>query len=191
MKKIIQTSSERIDTVSQMVQETPTTLSTELIQHKIYIIRGKKVMLDRDLALLYNVPTKQLNQAVKRNLDRFPEDFMFQLDTSETSNWKSQIVTSNSNLNQSLRKKPLAFTEQGITMLSSVLNSKKAIQINIQIIRIFTKLREMIDSYKELREKVEELEKTTTSNFEQIFYAIKMLIKEDKKPKQQIGFRVK
>lgn len=112
---------------------------------------------------------------------------MFQLDKGESSNWKSQFVTSNSNLNQSLRKMPFAFTEQGIAMLSSVLNSQKAIQINIQIIRIFTKLREMVDAYKELREKVEELEQTSASNFEQIFYAIKLLIKEDEEPRQKIS----
>lgn len=191
MKKIKQIQSNLLNASSVPTQETLAALTTETIQHKIYIIRGKKVMLDRDLALLYDVPTKVLNQAVKRNIERFPEDFMFQLNTIETSNWKSQFVTSNSNLNLSLRKMPLAFTEQGIAMLSSVLNSQKAIQINIQIIRIFTKLREMIDSYKELREKVEELEKTSASNFEQIFHAIKLLIKEDKKPKQQIGFKVK
>lgn len=188
MKKIRQTSADSSGANNEQNQEVPTILPAELIQHKIYIISGKKVMLDRDLALLYDVPTKRLNEAVKRNVERFPEDFMFQLSTSETANLKSQIATSSYG---GTRKLPLAFTEQGIAMLSSVLNSKKAIQINIQIIRIFTKLREMIDNYKELREKVEELEKTTASNFEQIFYAIKMLIKEDKKPKQQIGFRVK
>ena len=103
-------------------------------------------------------------------------------------NLKSQFATSSYG---GTRKLPYVFTEQGIAMLSSVLNSKKAIQINIQIIRIFTKLREMVDAYKELREKVEELEKNSASNFEQIFYAIKTLIKQDKEPKRKIGFRVK
>lgn len=174
------------------IKQTETSLTTELIQHKIYIIRNKKVMLDKDLALLYEVPTKVLNQAVKRNIDRFPEDFMFQLSVEEyNSSLRSQNVTLEKGRGKYQKYLPFAFTEQGIAMLSSVLNSKKAIQINIQIIRIFTKLREMIDAYKELREKVEELEKTSASNFEQIFYAIKMLIKEDKRPKQQIGFRVK
>jgi phage regulator Rha-like protein len=175
-------------TTTEDTSEVSIPLSIELIQHKIYIIRGKKVMLDRDLAALYDVPTKQLNRAVSRNIDRFPEDFMFKVTNDEMTNLKCQFGTSS----YGGRRKPyFAFTEQGIAMLSSVLNSKKAIQINIQIIRIFTKLREMVDAYKELREKVEELEKTSASNFEQIFYAIKMLIKEDKKPKQQIGFRVK
>lgn len=167
-------------------------LSSELIQHKIYIIRGKKVMMDRDLAMLYEVPTKVLNQAVKRNIERFPEDFMFQLNAEEYSLFsRSQIVTLKKGSGSNLKYLPFAFTEQGIAMLSSVLNSKKAIQINIQIIRIFTKLREMVDAYKELREKVEELEKNSASNFEQIFYAIKTLIKQDKEPKRKIGFRVK
>lgn len=123
---------------------TEVSLSPEIIREKIYIIRGKKIMIDRDLAYLYQVPTMVLNQAVRRNLDRFPEDFMFQLTKTEMDNWISQSVISNSTLKQSLRKPPLAFTEQGIAMLSSVLNSKRAIQVNIQIIRIFTKLREMI-----------------------------------------------
>lgn len=166
-------------------------LTAETIQHKIYIIRSRKVMLDRDLALLYEVPTKRLNEAVKRNVGRFPEDFMFKLSKEELSNWRSQFATSNPSLKQSLRIEPLAFAEQGIAMLSSVLNSERAISINIQIIRIFTKLREMVDAYKELREKVEELEKTSAENFEQIFYAIKMLIKRDKATKQQIGFKTR
>jgi hypothetical protein len=147
-------------------------LTAETIQRNIHFVRGKKVMLDKDLAVLYEVPTSQLNRAVKRNFERFPEDFMFQL-THEEVNLICQFGTSSYG---GSRKLPYAFTEQGIAMLSSVLNSTKAIQVNIQIIRIFTKLREMIDTYKELREKVEELERTTQSNFEQIFLAIKMLM---------------
>ncbi len=170
-----------------IVTEIP--LSPEIIREKIYIIRGKKVMIDRDLATLYEVLTKQLNKAVRRNLDRFPEDFMFQLTNEEMKNWKFQFGTSNSTLKQSLRKPPLAFTEQGIAMLSSVLNSKSAIQVNIQIIRIFTKLREMIDAYKELREKVEEMEKNNETNFSEIFQAIRLLITEKEKPKEKMGFR--
>lgn len=165
-------------------------LDVDSIKEKIYFIRGEKVMLDRDLASLYQVLTKQLNRAVRRNIDRFPEDFMFILTKEEIENWKCQIGTSNSSIKQSLRKPPLAFTEQGIAMLSSVLNSQRAIQINIQIIRIFTKLRRMIDTYKELREKVEEMEKNSEINFREIFRVIRLLIKEDKKPKNKIGFRV-
>ncbi len=170
------------------ITNTEVTLPSEIIKDKIYFIRGKKVMLDRDLAILYGVPTKVLNQAVKRNLDRFPEDFMFVLNDVELLNWKSQFVTSNSTLKQSLRKPPLAFTEQGIAMLSSVLNSKRAIQVNIQIVRIFTKLREMIDIYKELREKVEEMEKNNETNFKEIFRVIRLLVKVEKKPKGKMGF---
>lgn len=146
-------------------------------------------MLDRDLAILYDVPTKQLNRAVKRNISRFPEDFMFVLNKEEMENWKYQIGTSNPRLKQSLRKPPLAFTEQGIAMLSGVLNSDKAIAVNIQIIRIFTKLREMIDTYKELREKVEEMEKNNETNFKEIFRVIRLIIKQETKPKNKIGFK--
>ena len=167
-----------------------TDLSIEMIHEKIYYIRGRKVMVDRDLAVLYGVPTKNLNRAVKRNNDRFPEDFMFEMTKDEMENWKCQIGTSNFMLKQSLRKPPLVFTEQGIAMLSSVLNSKKAIQINIQIIRIFTKLREMIDAHKELREKVEDMEKNNKSNFEEIFRIIKLIITEEEKPRKRIGFAV-
>lgn len=167
-------------------------LTSETIQHSIHFVRGKKVMLDKDLATLYEVATKVLNQAVKRNLERFPEDFMFQLSEEEyVSILRSQIVTLRSRHGKHQKYLPYTFTEQGIAMLSSVLNSPKAIQVNIQIIRIFTKLREMIDTYKELREKVEELERTTQSNFEQIFLAIKMLMVQNDEPKRKIGFKSK
>ena len=122
----------------QIIEEA---LTPEIIKEKIYIIRGKKIMLDRDLAMLYGVPTKVLNQAVKRNIDRFPEDFMFQLDEEEIGLCsRSQIVTLNKARGGNIKYAPLVFTEQGIAMLSSVLNSPKAIKVNIQIIRIFTKL---------------------------------------------------
>lgn len=165
-------------------------LDSDSIKEKIYFIRGEKVMLDMDLAILYGVATKVLKQAIKRNRDRFPSDFMFELTKDELDNWRSQFVTSNLRLKQGLRIRPLVFTEQGIAMLSSVLNSSRAIQINIQIIRIFTKLRRMIDTYKELRDKVEEMEKNNETNFREIFRVIRLLIKEDKKPKNKIGFRV-
>ncbi len=182
---------------------TDTPLSPEIIKEKIYIIRDKKVMLDKDLAVLYGVTTKALNQAVKRNAHRFPGDFMFQLNKEESGlflrsqivtleggkgpNLKSQFVTSSYG---GTRKLPVAFTEQGIAMLSSVLRSERAILVNIQIIRTFTKLREMIDAYKELREKVEEMEKNNETNFKVIFDAIRLLIKEDNAPKEKVGFRV-
>jgi hypothetical protein len=154
-------------------------VDTQFIQQKIYFIRGEKVMVDRDLAMLYGVQTTRLNEAVKRNISRFPEDFMFRLNSDEMKNWVSQFAIPNSSLKQSLRIPPLAFTEQGIAMLSSVLNSPRAIQVNIQIIRLFTKLRRMIDAYKELREKVEELEKNSDIQFKEIFRVIRVLIKQE------------
>lgn len=163
-------------------------LSIEIVRENIYIIRGQKVMLDRDLAMLYGVATTRLNEAVRRNQNRFPGDFMFRLDLEEMKNWISQSATSNSSLKQSLRKPPLAFTEQGIAMLSSVLNSDRAIQVNIQIIRVFTKMREMIDAYKELREKIQEMEISNEANFTEIFRIINLFIVEREKPKGQFGF---
>ena len=121
----------------------------QIIQSKIYEIRGQKVMLDRDLAEMYGVQTKALNQAVKRNIDRFPEDFMFQLTSEETQNWRSQFVTSNS-IKMGVRRNPYAFTELGVAMLSSVLNSKTAIQINMGIMRAFVAVRQMAVSYTHL-----------------------------------------
>src|SRR4051812_4500538 len=115
-------------------------IKKQIIKNKILFVRDKKVMLDRDLAELYGVKTKVLNQAVKRNCERFPADFMFQLTDHELTYWKSQIVTSNKE-KMGVRKRPYAFTELGIAMLSSVLNSPQAIQVNIQIMRVFTKLR--------------------------------------------------
>mgnify|MGYP001172645654 CR=1 FL=1 len=118
----------------------------EVIMSKIYFIRGVKVMLDRDLAVLYQVETRILNQAVRRNEKRFPGDFMFQLSKKEMDDWKSQIVISNSE-KMGFRKPPLVFTEQGVAMLSSVLNSDRAIMVNIQIIRVFTKIRQLIETH--------------------------------------------
>lgn len=117
----------------------------QVIQSKIYEFRGQKVMLDRDLAEMYGVLTKALNQAVKRNIDRFPSDFMFQLTNEETQNWKSQIVTSNS-IKMGMRRNPYVFTELGVAMLSSVLNSKTAIQINMGIMRAFVAVRQMLSN---------------------------------------------
>ncbi len=160
----------------------------EIIQNKIFLIRGKKVMLDRDLAELYCVETKALNQAVKRNLERFPGDFMFQLTEKEFENWKSQIVTSNKE-KMGLRRRPYAFTEQGIAMLSSVLNSARAIRVNIEIMRIFTQLRAMLDNHKELRKKLEEMEAKYDYQFKIVFKEIrKLLTPPRQKPKPLIGF---
>ncbi|MFA5871774.1 MAG: ORF6N domain-containing protein [Parcubacteria group bacterium] len=162
---------------------------SELIENRIFLIRGKKVMFDRDLARLYGVPTKVLNQSVSRNIARFPEDFMFQLSKQETNIWRSQIVTSKSAA-KGLRRSPYVFTEQGVAMLSSVLKSKQAIRVNIQIMRTFTKIREMIVSNKTLRETIEAMERKHDSKFKVIFDVIKHLIEKDKiDPTKIIGFR--
>lgn len=140
----------------------------QVIQSKIYEIRGQKVMIDRDLAEMYDVPTKVLNQAVKRNIDRFPSDFMFQLTDKVLEDWRSQFVTSNS-IKMGMRRKPYAFSELGVAMLSSVLNSKTAIQVNINIMRAFVVIRQMLitspiskttmlqQELKELKEYIEEV----------------------------------
>ncbi len=131
-----------------------------LIERRIYLIRGQKVMLDSDLAELYQASTKALNQAVKRNLDRFPEDFMFRLNKEELENWRSQFVTSNPAAGMALRRPPYAFTELGVAMLSSVLKSQRAIQVNIVIMRAFVRLRELLATDKDLAHKIEQLETT-------------------------------
>ncbi len=130
----------------------------QVIMNKIYLIRNQKVMLDRDLAELYGVETKVLKQAVKRNIRRFPEDFMFEMSKQELEHWRSQFVTSNADI-MGLRYSPFCFTEQGVTMLSCVLNSNRAIEVNIRIIRIFTSMREMLFSHKDLLQKLELLER--------------------------------
>ena len=162
-------------------------IPSEVIENKILFIRGKKVMIDRDLAALYGVATKVLNQAVRRNIERFPEeDFMFQLRKEEFAHWKSQFVTSNSD-KMGLRKSPSAFTEHGILMLSSVLHSPRAVQVNIQIMRAFVKLRELMITHKDLASKIEELEakfRKHDENFVIVFAAIKKLLevpREDRK----------
>ncbi len=136
-------------------------MNLNVIQNKIYEVRGQKVMLDRDLAEMYQVETKVLNQAVKRNIERFPDDFMFQMTYEETQNWKSQIVTSNS-IKMGIRRNPYVFTELGVSMLSSVLNSKTAIQINMGIMRAFVAVRQLIlnppiDKTNELQNEVRQL----------------------------------
>src|SRR5439155_13371916 len=131
----------------------------ERIERSILLIRGQKVMLDRDLAKLYGVGTGVLNQAVKRNLLRFPQDFMFQLSKEETEIWKSQIVISNPAAKMAVRKRPYAFTEHGVAMLSSVLHSDRAIQVNIAIMRAFVRLREIMATHRDLARKLHEMEK--------------------------------
>ena len=145
----------------------------EHIENRIFFIREQKVMLDRDLAILYDVETKALNQAVKRNRDRFPVEFMFQLTRQEFADLKSHFVTSNWG---GTRKPPSVFTEHGILMLSSVLNSKRAIQVNIQIMKTFVKLREMMATHKYLKRKIETMEKKYDHQFKIVFEAIKKLL---------------
>ena len=135
----------------------PGVFADHIVLSKIFIIRDHKVMIDRDLAELYGVETRMLNQAVKRNLQRFPEDFMFQMTSDELAYWKSQIVISNKE-KMGIRKPPLVFTEQGVAMLSNVLNSERAILVNIQIIRIFTRIRELLIPHKDILQKLMDLE---------------------------------
>jgi hypothetical protein len=166
-----------------------TAIPDERIIDRIFLIRGRKVMVDRDLAQLYGVATRTLNQAVRRNSKRFPEDFMFQLTQEELEIWKSQIVISNRE-RMGLRKSPLVFTEQGVAMLSSVLNSERAIQVNIQIIRNFVRLRQLLATNEQLARKLQELEKRYDSQFQQVFRVITKLMVSEVEPKKggEIGF---
>ena len=166
-----------------------TLVPIELIASKIYLIRRSKVMLDRDLAELYNVETKQLKRAVRRNINRFPEDFMFQLTKEEYRSLRSQFGT----LKRGAHSKytPMAFTEQGVAMLSSVLNSDRAIEVNIAIMRAFVKLREMMATHEDLKRKIESMEKKYDEQFQIVFEAIKQLLTEEDKPNKKIGFTVK
>ena len=164
------------------------TIPREIIQNKILLTRGFKVMLDKDLAELYQVTTYDLKRAVRRNLSRFPVDFMFELTRQEHSALRRHFGA----LKRGSHSKypPYAFTEHGILMLSSVLNSERAVMVNIEIMRTFTKLREILASHKELRRKIEEMEKKYNHQFQIVFKAIKELLEPSKrKPKGPIGFR--
>ena len=155
----------------------------------IFRVRGQNVMLDSDLANLYGTQTKILLQSVKRNIERFPEDFMFQMNKEELEKWRSQIVTSNPSLKMGLRRMPYLFTEQGVAMLSSVLRSPKAVQINIEIMRIFTKIRQVINSAKILDDRMDIIEEKYDAQFKIIFDSIKNILSgKDKKKKGTIGF---
>ena len=164
------------------------TIKTEAIERKIYLICGQKVMLDSDLAALYGVKTKVLVQAVKRHIKRFPSDFMFQLSEDEDKVLRSQFVTLKQGRGKHPKYLPYAFSEQGVAMLSSVLNSERAIEVNILIMRAFVKLREMIASHKDLARKFEELEKKYDGQFQIVFEAIRQLMAIEEKPKRKIGF---
>jgi phage regulator Rha-like protein len=162
------------------------------IQKSIFLIRGQKVLLDMDLAEFYGVETRSLIQAVKRNIARFPSDFMFQLDQGEFDSLRSQIVISKGKGGR--RYLPYAFTEQGVAMLSSVLRSKRAIQVNVAIMRTFVKLREILSTHKELAHQLVDLERRLEDHDEQIqtiFEAIRQLMAPPEKPRKNIGFQVK
>lgn len=167
-------------------------IPVELIERKIHLIRGCKVMLDSDLAALYQVPTKVLNQAVRRNLGRFPADFMFKLNDAELENWRSQIVTSNPGTKMGLRRPPYAFTEHGVAMLSSVLSSRRAVELNILIIRAFVRLREDLATNKDLARQMEDVERTQrehSADIQQIYDYIQRLLEPGPEPsKRRIGF---
>ncbi|MBI5598832.1 MAG: ORF6N domain-containing protein [Deltaproteobacteria bacterium] len=158
----------------------------EMIEKKILLIRGHKVMLDSDLAVLYGVTTKRLNEQVRRNLRRFPSDFMFQLTSDEAESLRSQFATSKRGGRRYL---PYVFTEQGVAMLSSVLNSERAIEVNILIMRAFVKLREMLATHKDLAKKLEDMEKKYDERFKVVFEAIYELMKPPAPSRRQIGFK--
>ncbi|MEO6441442.1 MAG: ORF6N domain-containing protein [Chitinophagales bacterium] len=172
----------------------------EILIKKICMIRGKRVMLDRDLVELYGVETKELKRQVRRNMDRFPEDFMLELTKEEFRNWRSQIGTSNSADKMGLRYAPFAFSEQGVAMRSSVLNSKQTIAVNIRIIRVFTHIREVLLTHKDVLIKLEQLEnklgkhdhkfKKYDDEIKLIFETLKKLLYPPQPRRKRIGFRI-
>ena len=171
----------------------------ERIERRILLIRGQKVMLDADLADLYGVATRRLNEQVRRNIDRFPADFMFQLTREEFEEMRShfghaglrsQIATSNAERG-GRRYRPYAFTEQGVAMLSSVLRSPRAVQVNIAIMRAFVKLREILGSHRDLARRLDEMESKYDAQFKAVFDAIRELMTPPEKPRKQIGFSVR
>jgi hypothetical protein len=176
--------------------ESKSIVQAERIEQSIYIIRNRKVLLDRDLAALYGVETRALIQAVKRNIERFPDDFMFQLTKEEFENWRSQIVISNLSVKMGLRYLPYAFTEQGVAMLSSVLRGPQAVTVNIEIMRAFIRLRHVLASHKELTKDLKEVKEFVLKNshkadkeFKRVWNAIDKLINPPPpKEEHRIGF---
>ena len=165
----------------------------EVVLFKIYEIRDEKVMLDRDLSPLFDVETKVLKQAVRRNLKRFPNDFMFEMNEEEFENWRSQFVTSKEDM-KGLRYAPFCFTEQGITMLSCVLNSQRAIEVNLRIVRVFVRIRKMLLSHKDLLIEIKEIRKKLLGHDEKIElildYLTKFVTEQEKpKPRPRLGFK--
>jgi hypothetical protein len=161
----------------------------EKIEEAIYLIRGEKVMLDRDLAKLYDVSTAAFNQAVRRNRERFPEDFMFQLTPAEVTDLNRSQIVIGSQKHRDPRSRPYAFTEQGVAMLSTALRSKRAISVNIEIMRAFVKLRQMFASNAELSRRLDELESKYDKQFRIVFDAIRQLMSAPVRNRKEIGFR--
>jgi len=180
------------------IQDTQIMIPDEVVMSKIYIIRGVNVMIDRDLSELYGVETKYLKRQVKRNMIRFPEDFMFELTDQEFTEWRSQFVTSRED-KIGLRYAPYAFTEDGVAQLSTVLNSERAIKVNLQIIRMFSKLRRLTLTHKDILQKLEELDRNDIEHdrkTELIFEYLKQLEASkhqelEQKNRKRIGFRTK
>ena len=170
-------------------KKTHALIKTESISPFIFIIRGEKIMLDFHLSQLYRVETKVLKQSVKRNIKRFPKDFMFPLSKAEFSSLRSQIVTSNGR--GGTRYLPMAFTEQGVAMLSGILNSERAINVNIAIMRTFVEMRKWLESHKDLAKKIAGMEKKYDGNFAMVFEAIRQLIQQKNEPRNPIGFKIK
>lgn len=175
-------------------KETALVVPDEIVMNKIYLIRGQKVMLDRDLAELYDVETKRLKEAVKRNLTRFPVDFMFELTQTEVEVLRSQIATSKTGRGGA-RYLPMVFTEHGVLMLSTVLNNERAINVNIQIIRIFTQMRKMLTDTTEIRLEIEKIKKKLDNhdkNMELVFQYLDELLEKKENPKERkpIGFKI-
>ncbi len=170
----------------------PVVMTDEAVIQKIYLIRGQKVMLDRDLAALYGYETKRMNEQVKRNLERFPISFMFQLTAEEIASLRSQIATAKVPIKS--RTLPYAFTEHGVLMLASVLKSTTAIKVSVHIIEVFVKMREMVLAHQNILLKLEKLEKQQTAqdvNIKQLYQYIKLLMYEKQKPRPQIGFKIR
>ena len=164
-------------------------VTQEMIESKIFLIRGKKVMLDRDLAELYEIPTKRLNEQVKRNIERFPGDFMFQLTKDE----KNELVANCDRFDvlKHSTALPNAFTEYGALMLANVIKSSIAIEVSILVVRAFTRLKEIIRTHKDLQRKIESMEKKYDAQFKVVFDALRQLMETPKKPKREIGFHTK
>src|SRR5712692_6177961 len=169
--------------------DSPSVVPAERIEKQIILLREHKVMLDADLAELYGVTVGALNQAVRRNIERFPADFMFEISEDELTNLKSQSVISSARWGGRRRSRPYAFTEQGVAMLSSVLRSERAVQVNIEIMRSFVRLREMLASNRDLARRLNKLEKRYDAQFKAVFDAIRQLMAPPVASKRRLGFR--